>query len=357
MYNMVIFPYDATLKNTLQHIDQKEYRVCGIVSPRGWGYGDTSLLIGDEEIVIQASLRQVESAYDCICLVNSRYSLNFTNSIMPIIHECAEKNLDVIVCRDFTEQELQIIKSYIDKDKLHILYETYRDIKMENEIFEIDIPVVLITDIFAELNSQDVQLKIYDELKAKGYAVKLVSSKREMRLIRDIDSIPQSVLREYGTNKEKILRFNHYIKQIEIKENPDLIIIGIPGNLMEISKKVTGDFGSSAYIISRGVISDYVVCNFPYFQDFEGRYSELCKCVENRLETKVDACNVIPQYLDLMESEEYGELEYLGLSAEYVEKKLQKHEKIFFLQDKKEILRIADEIVKKLEGYAEIKVM
>ncbi len=357
MYNIVIYPYDGTLKNTLQHINLKEYRVCGIVSPRGWGYVDTSFMIGDKEIKIQANLDRIESAYDCICFVNSQYSLDFVNNIMPIIHECEENNLDVILCRDFSEHELQIIKSHIDKDKLHILYEMYRDIKMENEIFEINIPVVLITDIFAELNSQDVQLEVYDELKARGYAVKLVSSKRDMRLIEDIDIIPQIVLDKYGSNKEKILRFNHYIKQIEVKENPELIVIGTPGNLIEISKKVTGDFGSSAYIFSRGIISDYVVCNFPYFSEFEDKYKELCKCVENRLETKVDACNVIPQYLDLMESEEYGELEYLGLSIQFVEKKLKKREKIFCLEDKKEILRIADDIVKKLEGYAEIKVM
>lgn len=178
-----------------------------------------------------------------------------------------------------------------------------------------------------------------------------------MSLIETVDTLPRYIYDDQGSNKEKIVKFNHYIKQIEIIENPDLIVVGIPGNLVEISKKVIGDFGSSAYIISKSVRPDYVISNFPYFIDFQKKYMEILYYIENRIEAKVNACNIIPQYLDLLESEESGDMEYIDLSIEFVEQKIPKSNQFYFTQEDTEISRIVTNIETVLESYADIEIV
>lgn len=46
MYNIIIYPYDETIKNTLLHIDSSIFKIRGIVSPKGWGYCGNSIEIG-----------------------------------------------------------------------------------------------------------------------------------------------------------------------------------------------------------------------------------------------------------------------------------------------------------------------
>lgn len=207
------------------------------------------------------------------------------------------------------------------------------------------------------MDSENVSSEVYIELEKRGYKTYLLSAKKEKKLINSVDVIPEIVINNKGYNREKILKFNHYIKQVEIIEHPDLIIVEAPGNLLEISKMVTGDFGSGAYIISRGISLDYVICNMPYFSGFSEKCDDLGQCIEARIEAEVDAYNITSQYLDLADAEENGVIEYMDVSRDLIVDEIKNNEKIYYLQEKMEISRVVDDIIKKLESYAEIELI
>ena len=110
MYNIIIFPYDDTLNSILSYIDENVYDVKGLVSPCGWGYCANEIKIGRKILKVYGNIDQVKENYNSICIVNSRYDLDFEKYILPVLKECKEKNLDVILCRDLLKEEIKFVK-------------------------------------------------------------------------------------------------------------------------------------------------------------------------------------------------------------------------------------------------------
>ena len=65
----------------------------------------------------------------------------------------------------------------------------------------------------------------------------------------------------------------------------------------------------------------------------------------------IDYYNVVHSYLDVMESENNEEFEYMSLSEEFIRKKVGKKEKMGYVFDKEEACNIATAIIEKLQEY------
>lgn len=61
--------------------------------------------------------------------------------------------------------------------------------------------------------------------------------------------------------------------------------------------------------------------------------------------------------MDLADAEENGVVEYMDVSRDLIVDEIKNNEKIYYLQEKMEISRVVDDIIKKLESYAEIKLI
>ena len=55
------------------------------------------------------------------------------------------------------------------------------------------------------------------------------------------------------SEREKILAFQGYIRNIEKDEEPDIIIIGVPGGMMPFNEKFPGNFGITLYEVMLAV--------------------------------------------------------------------------------------------------------
>lgn len=65
------------------------------------------------------------------------------------------------------------------------------------------------------------------------------------------------------SNTERFIKMNHFIKQIEIQENPDLIIMGIMNGAVSLGMDIIEDFGIDVYGVR--VQSDLTVLWQMYF--------------------------------------------------------------------------------------------
>lgn len=61
--------------------------------------------------------------------------------------------------------------------------------------------------------------------------------------------------------------------------------------------------------------------------------------------------------MDLADAEENGVIEYMDVSRDLIVDEIKNNEKIYYLQEKMEISRVVDDIIKKLESYAEIELI
>lgn len=66
---------------------------------------------------------------------------------------------------------------------------------------------------------------------------------------------------------------------------------------MEISKKIYGDFGMTAYFMMRIMPPDFVICNIPYMEYIIENLEVLSETVKNTINIPIDIYNMNPVYL------------------------------------------------------------
>lgn len=60
------------------------------------------------------------------------------------------------------------MKQYIKENKLHIIHEKYDVSKFQDEIYDINTPVVFIVDMLTEMHSENVSSEVYIELEKEA---------------------------------------------------------------------------------------------------------------------------------------------------------------------------------------------
>ncbi len=108
------------------------------------------------------------------------------------------------------------------------------------EIQEIKTPVIFVMGVGENAHKFEIQLSVRENLFNMGYKVSQVGSRNYCEMF-NFHSFPEFMYSNMYSETEKIKLFNNFIKNIENQENPDVIIIGIPGTIMRINNKATYD--------------------------------------------------------------------------------------------------------------------
>lgn len=156
------------------------------------------------------------------------------------------------------------------------------------------------------------------------------------------------------SNKEKILSINHCIKELEVKENSDVIIVGIPGGSMSFSRKVVEDFGEEITLITKSISPDCTIMSFPYYPDIYN-YKVYFEYMLEKYNIYIDYFNICNEMIDVSESEIKNKLKYLTVNKDKVEELTKNNN--FFINNKSSINLIVDNVIKQLKHYGKIKMM
>ena len=142
-----------------------------------------------------------------------------------------------------------------------------------------DVPIIFVCGMSERTQKFDVFLDIYKRLTEKGYKVSGVSARMDSDVL-SIHNFP-SFLLEKNYEYDKVLYFNNYIKYLELTEQPDIIIIEVPGGIIPYDIKHNNKYGLLAYIVSQAISSvDYAIFSMAYnkydkeFYDFMSLYTE-----------------------------------------------------------------------------------
>jgi peptide maturation system protein (TIGR04066 family) len=163
------------------------------------------------------------------------------------------------------------------------------------------------------------------------------------------------------TESQKIILFNHFVAKIEKEENPDLIIIGIPGGVAKINNVATNDFGIFAYEVSQAVTPDVVVFSTFYEEFTNDYYSRINNLVKYKLGYEIDCFNLANTKFDWEISYYSKEEVFLTLSSQFIDTKIANSN----LEDVTlfNILNIEDSekmytfITSRFEEYSEIEII
>lgn len=348
MKKVMIFPYDKRsefiLKN--EYLLKDNIKIDKICYPKGWKIYNKDLIHD-----YRMSCNYIEDIKDCdlLWIVNSDKNLDFEKNILSLIKEAAVQKKEIVCTRKISEYEKLLIKDF------EIKFSLYDDFKNHNdfEIFDIDKPIIFIVSQYDKMDKMNIEFEIRKSFLEKGYRVSQVMSRLEANLfgIKSFDNLFEKNI----SNKEKILSINHCIKELEVRENSDVIIVGIPGGAMSFSRKVVEDFGEEITLITKSISPDCTIMSFPYYPDVYN-YKVFFEYMLEKYNIYVDYFNICNKIIDSSESEIKNKLKYLTVNKDKIEE-LTKNNNFFYINNKNSINLIVDNVIKQLKHYGKIKMM
>ena len=326
---LLIYPFDYEMLPALDRIlDEEQYTVSGIVSFGGWGYigKDAGNIIygAAKGLVVSNDFYTELVKCDTVLFCKSDNEIVDFISILEKMRESlrAKKN---IICFYKLDQKIQneleetahnegvYFRICISEYEPSVNYELKRLIKLS----DFHASVIFVMGISENTNKYGVELVLHRNFQKAGYHSVLVGSKTYGSFFGDYD-IPNFMYDNSVMDYEKPLLFNKFIKEIEKKENPDVIIIGVPGGIMPIDKRNTNRFGMMAYQISCALPADVTfLCNhFNFFDD--NYFNYINPLMKYRFGKEIDCMFVNNSVIDLINEDVQGEVSFIHVFPEKV---------------------------------------
>ncbi|TYQ14966.1 UNVERIFIED_CONTAM: peptide maturation system protein (TIGR04066 family) [Acetivibrio alkalicellulosi] len=368
-YKTLVYPYDINFSSILRHKDLlNNHEIVALVSPRGWSLSgkDGAFADGGDElgIIVDYNFEDSLKKCDTVLFCESEHILDFESIILPNIFMAIDLKKNILINFSLCKKVLDLIIQKCNTNGVEVQYNGMieedvicYDIPFEHEcIHEINTPVVFILGIGEKTNKFEIQLSLRENISKMGYRISQIGSRACCEFL-GFHSFPHFMYSNKVTETNKIVLFNHYIKNIEMTEQPDLIIIGIPGAIMPVSNTLTNRFGVLAFEVSQAVKPDSTIISCHYQEYLEKYFIELEKFAKYRLGCSTDCFNIANSVLDYSQSPDLNKTDYVILPSSYVDKKISPYkkynQKIFNILNKKDNQDMSEYIIDLLSKYGQ----
>lgn len=266
--HILIYPFTEEAMPIIRHLNiLSNFNITSLVSPNGFGISKLDLhkIDGGERIIdnLNISINFEKEVDKCTTVM----FIPFNSPIIPMLKvlknklECSiNNNKNIIWCLPENIFDLTYYKELCQEKGLEftLFWENKIDIMSENtNLKEIDVPIVCVFGESQNTNKFEIQMALRESFISKGYSVSQVGSRKYCEVL-GFHSMPKFINEDISSNN-KIRMFNSYIKELCTLENPDIIIIGIPGGIKPLNSIIDNDFGLTAFEISQAVNIDFSV--------------------------------------------------------------------------------------------------
>ncbi len=144
---------------------------------------------------------------------------------------------------------------------------------------------------------------------------------------------------------------------IEMKESPDVILIGVPGSVLPLSEEFPGDYGITAFEVFSAVKTDAAICTLNYGRYTKEYFDNLIPCLLYRFGLHVDCITMNDMIADMNTTKELHELIYITIESELIDSFIRDNTTGITVyntkkdSDKKKML---DFIIEQLSSYQDI---
>lgn len=151
--------------------------------------------------------------------------------------------------------------------------------------------------------------------------------------------------------QEKIIRFNRLCKSIEKKENPDVIIVGVPGGVIPINNEFVNRFGITAIEVGSAINVDIMILNLNYDDYTTNFFDDMRLMAKYKFNVESLLFNMTNHKIDFQRSKEDGILRFVTLEKIKVKDMVSKIEEInLYENDENGINKMCEEILEELDG-------
>ncbi len=256
MKKIVVFPYHPDLRVLVEHEDMmKGYRLTGFLS-----YKEDKRFIQSLNQALgidETECEQLMKRCDAIVLIDNYRGFS-NDKYYRIIDDAIANNKEILVT---PLAELQLdLKSYEGK---YQLLEFLPDDMADGEtkcnniskdfLYDITVPAIGIVGQGKNCEKFKTQLLMKEALEDEYKTVMICSN--ALGALFGCYTMPQFIFQGHPF-KEKIIKFNHFVRDIIKSEDPDVIVLGIPEGVVPFSKYEFHHFAEYPLIVSNSVPLD-----------------------------------------------------------------------------------------------------
>lgn len=329
IHRTMIYPFDRESVSLVRHCNMIDnVKFVKLISLNGWGFTgkDASCVDNGPIIGITVENNYTDSLKSCdtVLFCKPSVEIDVRRYIYPKIIEAAESVKNIICTLELEKDIKEKVEEICKKNNTIFKYyaDKYNDIEKpeSKRIFNISTPIICVTGTCEHTNKFEVQLNLKEKIQNMGYRVAHIASRRGCELLNS-HSFPDFMYSNQISEEAKIILFNYYVKYIENTENPDVIIVGVPGGIIPYNNNFTEGFGIIAYEISQAIKADVVIFS-TLCENLESGFLEaVTNTYKYKFGENIDCINIANSAVNIENSELSGKLQFNSIDWTYVDKK------------------------------------
>ncbi|MDF2843137.1 MAG: peptide maturation system protein family [Herbinix sp.] len=316
MSSILIYPFCrkfsefARCKETL-----KEFDKVIPIAPKGFGMEgeDVSVCDGGNPLYIRIS-----SDYDSNIMQADAAFFGYVNANISVVSykEKIRKAKDLKKRVFLTRELVEFLGDAEELGPVELMDYTncIQEKELSSKLLSISVPVIVVAGIGDRCDKFSIQVKLGNFFSEQGYRVLNLGTKDFSQLF-GIEALPKFLF-DTMDNGMKIRQFNSYLYNRMMEDNPEVVIIGVPGGIMQVNAYEFGEFGELAFIISNAIKSDISILSLysqELNQDFLDHLINLCRY---KLNFHVDYINIANT--DLLILPEEKECQYTTVPSTHI---------------------------------------
>ncbi len=353
---VAVFPFDNYVKPLIEYEEFWHFEICNLISPIGFGINNIQMNQNGKKYIIKSKMSEADiEEMDALLIVDSYHFVQF-ELIFEQINLAAKNKKDIILARKINEKEYLEISSICRKNNVKLVEAQKESFEWEKSISglqNINVPVIAIIENGVRCNAFEIEMQIISVLQREDYKVSLISSRR-FGNAGNIHAFPEFINGNTLNEREKIICYNQYLKYIEDNEKPEVIVIGIPGELLPLTKQRPGNFGITAYEILNAVDPDFVILSLYKDEYKEEYFEEMNNLLHYRYNVDADCFYLCSYSIDRFSINSVLPIKYLEHKNEDIETQCRQYTHRVYC--KNTYLNMIDFLIETLVGYDEIKI-
>lgn len=309
---VAIFPIDHHTVSFARYGNLGKYdEVVALVAPSlsVLSEQDISKLDGGriENVKLHANYKEQIAASDVIYFLASN-SIRDVDIYAELIEYAEELHKKVIVS--------EAVKDQLNKNSEINEYVTLP------RLLPIDVPIISVFTMGEKCGHMQVELSLRKHFLKNDYRLLQIGA-QEFSSIFGCIELPSFIFDVNMDIEKRIVLFNEFVYELCQKEEPDLIILGVPNSIMKYNDDILSGLGIIPLIIQSAVKSDIGIVNL-YYAEYTDQYLDyVSKFCEYRLDIPVKYFAVSNTVVS-KNADNARKLEYLYVNQEFTKSNLKK---------------------------------
>ena len=324
MKKILVYPY--TYENSLLAFYENS---CQLFEIKGFLIDSFSLYVGrdatfyskDKSNVYVYGVNEISNLIFDGVLVTQIYSDIELENYLKIERFAIENGKKIYVFDEIVNTG--IIKNL---NSIEILGEREKNLMLDGNFHEIDIPIISIMSTGLSCDKLDVQLLLTDLFTKNGYKTLAIGSNKYSEFF-GIKYYPDFMFSKEISLDKKIIMFNNYIYKLLKEDKVDILILSVPGGILRSNNQNPNFFGELAYVISEALLIDINILCVNFTDDLTIEYlekvREICRIRYNRVAEYINI-SATASRLKPSENGEEDEIEYINLTYRFVKENFPK---------------------------------